>query len=146
MQDAGAPLRSVPNPSLPFATPPIPPPHTAWAFAVAWFMHRCHHPFSDSNSASGLSDRRSSRAFRPKRSAGSGYRIHIGASTHPARYTQPLSAPSFRFPTQQNGLSILANLYVSSVMQFSCRKQFSHSTTGTASESSYSFSRSHTFR
>mgnify|MGYP001662818266 FL=1 len=34
------------------------------------------HPFSDSNSAAGLSFRRSSRAFRPQRSADSGYRIH----------------------------------------------------------------------
>ena len=42
MQDADAPLLSVPNQSLPFATPPIQPPHTAGAFAVAGFMHRRH--------------------------------------------------------------------------------------------------------
>ncbi len=44
MQDADAPLLSVPNQSLPFATPPIQPPHTAGAFAVAWFMHHFSLP------------------------------------------------------------------------------------------------------
>lgn len=98
-QDAAVPLRSVPNPSSPFRTPPIPPPHTAGTFAVTWFMHHLLPPgcstirysfsfpcgiidcsgslFShiDSNSAAGLSFRRSSRAFRPQRSEGSGCRI-----------------------------------------------------------------------
>ena len=47
--------------------------------------HSYHHPFSDSNSEAGLSDRRSSRAFRPQHSAGSGRRIHNRSCLPPSQ-------------------------------------------------------------